>query len=89
MLNELLRGCVSAYDRGLPRRVLRPRPEEPAQAVAAGPRHDVGVEVRDALAHDVVHRHERALRAERRRKRGGDALHRLEERPDRDPAPAA
>ncbi len=72
----------AAHARGLARRVLRPRPEEPAQAVTLGSRHDVGVEVRDALAHDVVHRDERALRAERRRDGGGDALHGVEERPD-------
>ena len=41
------------------RRVLLPRPEETAQAVLAASRHDMDVNVRDALADAVVDRHER------------------------------
>ncbi len=41
------------------------RPEEPAQAVTLGARHDVKVQVGHRLADGVVHRHEAALRAER------------------------
>ena len=37
--------------------------KKPAEAVLAVAGDDVDVQVRDALAHDVVHRHERALRA--------------------------
>ena len=44
--------------------VLRARPEEAAQPVALGARHDVEVQVRHRLAHGVVDRHEGALRAE-------------------------
>ena len=43
---------------------LRPGPEEAAQAVLRVAWHDVAVEVRHALADPVVHRHERARRAE-------------------------
>ena len=60
----------------------RPRPEEAAQPVALRPRHDVHVEVGDALADDVVVGDERALRAQRHGHGGSDQLHPLEERPD-------
>ena len=43
--------------------VAGPRPEEALEAVALGAGHDVGVKVRDALAHRVVHGHEGALGA--------------------------
>ena len=46
-----------------PRPVLRPGPEEAPEAVLAAARDDVDVEVRDALAHDVVLGDERALGA--------------------------
>src|SRR6476469_3191698 len=61
-------------------RVLRARPEEAAQPVALGARHDVDVQVRDRLAHDVVHRDEAALRTERLHDGGGEALGRPEQR---------
>ena len=64
------------------RLVLDARPEEAAQAVLATARHDVHVEVSDALTDDVVDRHERAVAAERRRHARRDALHALEERSD-------
>lgn len=47
-------------------------PEEPAQPIALGPRHDMDVQVRHGLADHVVHRHEGALGAERFRHRPGD-----------------
>jgi hypothetical protein len=71
----------SCYRRGLARRVLRARPEEPAQAVAASTWHDVHMKVGHALTHDVVVRHERALYSERSRQHRSDALHSFEERP--------
>ena len=66
--SRLDRGARSALARSRPRArrlVLRPRPEEPAQAVLLHPRHDVGVQMRHRLADDVVDRDERALRAHR------------------------
>ena len=68
--------------RRLARAVPRPRPEEAAQPVALGPRHDVDVEVGDALADDVVVGDERALGAQRHRHGRGQQLDALEERPD-------
>lgn len=59
--------------------VLPSRPEEPTKAVALRSRHDVHVEMGDALTHGVVHRHERALCSERRRKSTRDALNRSEQ----------
>src|SRR6478609_2854971 len=56
------------------RGVGRPRPEEAAEPVALGTRDDVHVQVRHGLAHDVVHRHERALCAERTDDGRGEAL---------------
>ena len=64
--------------------VLAAGPEEPAQAVALRARHDVHVEVGDALADDVVVGDERSLRPERSGHHRGHALHALEERPDVD-----
>ncbi len=49
---------------GFVARVLRPRPKESSQAVFAAAGHDVHVEMSNALAHLVVQRQERALRAE-------------------------
>ena len=74
---------------GLSRAVLRPRPEESAQPVTASSRHDVSVQMRHALAHDVVDRHERALRVECRREGSSDALHGVKERFRLRPTPAA
>src|SRR3954464_3409545 len=64
----------------LVRVVLRPRPEEPAQAVALPARDDVHVQVRDALRDLVVDRDEAAVRLERLLHRAGDALHGSEDR---------
>ena len=50
--------------------VLLPRPEEAPQAVALGAGHYVDVQVAHALAHDVVGRHEAALRLHRVLDRG-------------------
>src|SRR3954451_10366585 len=55
-------------------RVLRPRPEEPAQAVLAPPGDHVDVQVRDRLRDDVVDRVEDALRLHRLAHRDRDAL---------------
>ena len=60
--------------------VLRPRPEEAAQPVALGARHDVEVQVRHRLAHGVVDRDERPLRTEGLRDRDRDTLRGLHER---------
>src|SRR4029078_1520618 len=57
-------------------------PEEPAQSVAASTRHDVHVEVRHALTHDVVVGDERAAGVERLRHDRGDRLHTREVRTD-------
>ena len=54
-------------------------PEEAPEAVLAVPRDRVHVEVRDALAHHVVHGHERTLRVHGVLHGGGDALHLGEE----------
>src|SRR5579872_1362447 len=71
----------STRDRGglLFGRVGVPRPEEPPEPVLAPARNDVHVHVRDALAHLVVERDERALGAERRLDRGRHPLGRREE----------
>ena len=60
--------------------VLLPRPEEAAQAVAFGARHDVHVHVRHRLAHDVVLRDPRALRAQAVDDRARAPLHGHEHR---------
>src|SRR5215203_4336811 len=67
---------------GLPARVLRTRPEEPAQAVAARARHDVDMEMRDALTDDVVVGHEGSLRAQHDGKLPTDVLDAPPERAD-------
>src|SRR3954451_9535930 len=61
-------------------RVLRARPEEAAQAVLAAPRHDVDVQVRHRLRHDVVDRVEDALGLHRVAHGDADALGRRRER---------
>ncbi len=63
--------------------------KKPRRPSPLRPRHDVHVEVGDALADDVVVGDERALRAERVRHDRRDPLHALEERPDRGRARAA
>ena len=63
-------------------RVPAAGPEEPAETVLAPARHDVDVEVRDALAHHVVLGHEGALGVEAVLHRDREALHLGEERPD-------
>jgi hypothetical protein len=55
-----------AADRGghlleLPRPILGARPEESLQSVTFAPRDNVHVQVRDTLAHPVIHRDERPL----------------------------
>ena len=47
-------------------------PEEPPQAVLGTAGHDMDMEVRHALAHGVVHGHERARGVERHAERGGE-----------------
>jgi 4-carboxymuconolactone decarboxylase len=64
------------------RLVLHARPEEAAQAVLASPRHDVHVEVSDALAHHVVDRDERAVATECGRHSSRYSLHPFEQRSD-------
>ena len=64
------------------RGVLLSRPEEPAQAVTASAGHDVHVEMRHALADDVVVGDEGALGPERDGHHGRHRLHPPEERPD-------
>ena len=61
------------------RRVLRPRPEEPSEPVLFPSRDHVHVEVGHALAHGVVHRHERSVRLETACHGPRHALHALEE----------
>jgi hypothetical protein len=62
--------------------VTVPGPEEAAQAITPGPRHDMGVQVRDALADDVVHGDERSLRAKGIGNGGADRPDGAEERHD-------
>src|SRR5262245_29302110 len=63
--------------------VLRARPEKTLEAVPLRARYDMDVQMRDALADDVVHRDECPLRAERLRDRTRDGLNTLEEWTDR------
>ncbi len=58
------------------------RPEEPSQAIALGSRDDMGMEVGDRLAHDVVHPHERSLGPGRHSHCSGDSGHGGEIRSD-------
>ena len=60
--------------------VAKARPEEPPQSVLAIARHHVHVEMRHALAHPVVHRDERARRAQAALDGPAEALHLGEER---------
>src|SRR5690242_8518705 len=59
------------------RLVPYPRPEEAAQPIALRPRHYVRMQVRHALADDVVDGDEAALCPERLRQRGADQLNGL------------
>jgi len=74
-------GCVGQRlgdQRGVPLSftgsVVRPGPEETAEAVTFGAWHDVHVQVRDGLTDHVVDCHERSLRTERVTDGDGDAL---------------
>ena len=60
-------------------RVASSRPEEAAQSVLATARHDVCMQVRNALTDDVVHRHKCPFRVERIRHQRADPLHHFEE----------
>jgi hypothetical protein len=62
--------------------VAQARPEETAQAVALCPRHNMKMQMWDALADDIVCRHERALAAQRGRHDGANPLHPKKERAD-------
>ena len=64
-----IRRRVSSISAG---RRTPPRPEEAAETVAPPPRHHVHVQMRHALAHPVVDRHEGAVGAERRLHRPRD-----------------
>jgi hypothetical protein len=55
-------------------RVVRPRPEEAAQTVTFGSRHNVYVQVRYRLTHHIVDRYEGALRTQRCTNRRRNAL---------------
>ena len=55
-------------------RVVRPRPEEAAQAVPFGSRHHMYVQVRYRLTDDIVNCHKGALSAQRRNDGGGNPL---------------
>ena len=57
-------------------------PEEPSQAIALGSRDDMGMEVGDRLAHNVVHSHERSLGPGRDSHCSGDSGHGGEIRSD-------
>ncbi len=59
--------------------VTNARPEEAAQTILATPRHDVHVEVRDALTDDVVDGYERAVAVECVGHASRDSLHSFEE----------
>ena len=59
--------------------VTNARPEEAAQPILATPRHDVHVEMRNALTDDVVDGNERAVAVERVGHASRDSLHSFEE----------
>ena len=59
--------------------VANPRPEEAAQTILATPRHNMHMEVCDALTDDVVDRDERAIAVERGGHARRDSLHSFEE----------
>ena len=60
---------------------LHPRPEKSSQSVALGSRHNMNMQMRHALAHDIIHRHKTALGLHGRRHRPGQMLRIQKERP--------
>ncbi|MEY2416372.1 MAG: hypothetical protein QOH53_1706, partial [Ilumatobacteraceae bacterium] len=63
--------------------VANARPEEAAQTILATPRHDMHVEVRDALTDDVVDGNERPVAVECGGHASRDSLHSFEEWSDK------
>ena len=73
------RGILVRFGIGV---VFHTWPEKSAQPIFATSRHDVHVQMRDALTDDVVECDERAVTRERVRHSGGNPLHSLEQRTD-------
>lgn len=73
------RGVLIRFGLGV---VFHTRPEKSAQPIFATSRHDVHVQMRDALTDDVVERDERAIARERGRHARSNPLHALEHRTD-------